>query len=467
MRRGQYHPRERMGSRGHSEQPGFLIPSADADGTDLAAKSTKMFTGIIEELGRVRAIENRGEDARIVIEARTVTEGSRDGDSISVNGVCLTALEVKPDSFVADVSKETLFRSTLGGLKPGSPVNLERAVTAATRLGGHIVQGHVDARGKFLGSENHGDSWTFRFAYPNEIARYLVFKGSVTVEGISLTIADLTDEYFDIAVIPKTFEVTNFSQLQPGDEVNLEVDVIAKYVERFQTAATPKPTPVVDIKNKSRLPQVFFLGIILAVVVINFLVFRLFRTNYFLWYLKAGPIISLASGFLAPTWTSMKARIGLISSNPAAYLAACQQIVGVFWNSIAPLNSKIKPQPKNIGIDIGLGGMLATLFDDLLYLVFVLVMAVLGAAWLVLVAPLGYFVTLIAGVPARTALRGKTVTTRIAERAGQVELIEPTGAKSSAGTTDLSFARDPFAVTQTVSSLVLVVGGLIYYRFVS
>ena len=192
-----------------------------------------MFTGIIEELGRIRAIERRGADARIVIEARTVTEGSHDGDSISVNGVCLTALNVNPDSFVADVSKETLFRSTLGSLKEGSPVNLERAVTPNTRLGGHIVQGHVDARGTFLGSENHGDSWTFRFAYPREIARYLVFKGSVSVEGISLTIANLTDESFEIAVIPKTFEVTNFSQLQPGDEVNLEVDVIAKYVERI------------------------------------------------------------------------------------------------------------------------------------------------------------------------------------------------------------------------------------------
>ena len=151
-----------------------------------------MFTGIIEELGQVRKVEKRGEDARIVIEARTVTEGSRNGDSIAVNGVCLTALDVKPESFAADVSKETLFRSTLGNLKPGLPVNLERAVTPATRLGGHIVQGHVDARGTFLGSENHGDSWTFRFAYPKEIGQYLVFKGSVAVEGISLTISNLT-----------------------------------------------------------------------------------------------------------------------------------------------------------------------------------------------------------------------------------------------------------------------------------
>ena len=198
-----------------------------------------MFTGIIEELGRVRAIEKRGEDARIVIEARTVTEGSTNGDSISVNGVCLTALEVRSDSFAADVSKETLLRSTLGSLRKDSPVNLERAVTPVTRLGGHIVQGHVDARGQFLGSESHGESWTFRIAYPKEIARYLVFKGSVAVEGISLTISNLTDHYFEIAVIPKTWEVTNFSQLKPGDEVNLEVDVIAKYVERILSVQSP------------------------------------------------------------------------------------------------------------------------------------------------------------------------------------------------------------------------------------
>src|ERR1051326_149293 len=205
----------------------------DARAPHAGCGRSNMFTGIIEELGRVRAVEKRGEDARIVIEARTVTEDSKSGDSISVNGVCLTALDVRPDSFAADVSKETLFRSTLGSLKEGSPVNLERAVTPTTRLGGHIVQGHVDARGKFLGSENHGDSWTFRFAYPKEVAPYLVFKGSVSVEGISLTIANLTDAYFEIAVIPKTFEVTNFSQLKPDDEVNLEADVIAKYVERI------------------------------------------------------------------------------------------------------------------------------------------------------------------------------------------------------------------------------------------
>jgi riboflavin synthase len=192
-----------------------------------------MFTGIIEELGRVRSVDTLGENARIVIEARTVTEDTKHGDSIAVNGVCLTALDVREDSFAADVSRETLERSTLGRLTAGTPVNLERAVTPATRLGGHIVQGHVDARGKFLSAEDLGGSWTVRIGYPPEISRYLVFKGSVAVEGISLTIAALTDAYFDIAIIPKTWEVTNFSQLRAGDDVNLEVDVIAKYIEKM------------------------------------------------------------------------------------------------------------------------------------------------------------------------------------------------------------------------------------------
>ena len=192
-----------------------------------------MFTGIIEELGKVRSIEERGENARIVIEAHTVVDGTNHGDSIAVNGVCLTALDLQTDSFAADVSKETLSRSTLGSLKPGAAVNLERSVTPATRLGGHIVQGHVDARGELISVDDHGESWTVRFGFPREVARYLVFKGSVAVEGISLTIAALSDDYFEVAIIPKTWEVTNLSRLQVGDRVNLEVDVIGKYVERL------------------------------------------------------------------------------------------------------------------------------------------------------------------------------------------------------------------------------------------
>ena len=196
-----------------------------------------MFTGIIEELGRVRSVEKRGEGVRLCIEARSVMEGTGEGDSIAVNGVCLTAVDVRVDSFSADGSRETLQRSTLGRLRTGSVVNLERAVTPSTRLGGHIVQGHVDARGRFLSASEHGGSWTVSIAYPQEMARYLVFKGSVAVEGISLTVAALADEYFEIAVIPKTWEVTNLSHLKPNDEVNLEADIIAKYVERILMVA--------------------------------------------------------------------------------------------------------------------------------------------------------------------------------------------------------------------------------------
>ncbi len=192
-----------------------------------------MFTGIIEETGRIVSIEQHTGGAKIKVAARIVTEGTLDGDSISVNGVCLTALDVTPASFSADVSRETLDRSTLGSLKMNSPVNLERAVTPSTRLGGHIVQGHVDGRGTFLSAEKSGDFWTVRIGFPPEVAKYLVYKGSVAVEGISLTIAKLESDSFDIAVIPKTWEMTNLSSLSKGDLVNLEADIIAKYVERI------------------------------------------------------------------------------------------------------------------------------------------------------------------------------------------------------------------------------------------
>ncbi|MET0754464.1 MAG: riboflavin synthase [Pyrinomonadaceae bacterium] len=192
-----------------------------------------MFTGIIEELGKIAAFEKRGDGARIKISAQIVTKNTQEGDSIAVSGVCLTALDINPDSFAADVSGETLDKSTLGNLKIGSGVNLERAVTAQTRLGGHIVQGHVDARGKFVSATQSGDFWTVRIGFPTEIGQYLVYKGSISVEGISLTIANLAADYFEIAVIPKTWELTNLSSLTSGDAVNLEADVIAKYVERI------------------------------------------------------------------------------------------------------------------------------------------------------------------------------------------------------------------------------------------
>ena len=192
-----------------------------------------MFTGIIEESGKIATMEKRGDGALIKIAAKIVVENSVEGDSIAVNGVCLTALNINQDGFSADVSNETLQRSTLRGLNVGTRVNLERAVTPNTRLGGHIVQGHVDATGTFLGATGDGDFWTVKIGFPADIGQYLVYKGSISVEGISLTIANLYAESFDIAVIPKTWELTNLSTLRNGDAVNLEVDVIAKYVDRI------------------------------------------------------------------------------------------------------------------------------------------------------------------------------------------------------------------------------------------
>ncbi len=192
-----------------------------------------MFTGIIEELGKISSLEKHADGAKIRIASTIVTNDTNEGDSIAVNGVCLTALDIKKDSFTADVSQETLDKSTLGKLKSGAKVNLERAVTPQTRLGGHIVQGHVDSRGKFVSAVQSGDFWTVRIGFPKEIGQYLVYKGSVSVEGISLTIAELGVDYFEIAVIPKTWELTNLATLKSGDEVNLEADVIAKYVERI------------------------------------------------------------------------------------------------------------------------------------------------------------------------------------------------------------------------------------------
>lgn len=196
-----------------------------------------MFTGLIEELGSIVAIDRNASGARIRIAAKIVTAGSTNGDSIAVNGVCLTALDVGKDGFFADVSKETLDRTTLSGIATGTRVNLERAVTPATRLGGHIVQGHVDCRGVFRAAVKGGDFWTVTIGFPTEFARYLVFKGSVAVEGISLTVAALGSDSFDIAIIPKTWEMTNLSTLKTGDAVNLEADVIGKYVERMLSFA--------------------------------------------------------------------------------------------------------------------------------------------------------------------------------------------------------------------------------------
>ena len=192
-----------------------------------------MFTGIIEEKGQILSIDLHNKCGEITIGSALVTSDLRDGDSIAVNGVCLTAIDASPSSFKADVSPETLDRTTLGALERGSPVNLERAVTPSTRLGGHMVQGHVDDRGTFLSAVREGDFWTVKIGFAPWMSKYFIYKGSVAIEGISLTIAALGENDLDIAVIPKTWEVTNLSSLKPGDPVNIEVDVIAKYVERM------------------------------------------------------------------------------------------------------------------------------------------------------------------------------------------------------------------------------------------
>ena len=203
-----------------------------------------MFTGIIEELGQIATFEKRGDGVRLKISAQIVTEDTNEGDSIAVNGVCLTAIDITAHSFAADVSNETLKRSTLGNLNVGAPVNLERAVTLATRLGGHLVQGHVDATGEFLGARQSGDFWTVRVGFPPKISKYLIYKGSIAVEGISLTVANLDENAFEIAVIPKTWKQTNLHNLKKGEAVNLEADMIAKYVERILLYGQVKPEDI-------------------------------------------------------------------------------------------------------------------------------------------------------------------------------------------------------------------------------
>jgi len=192
-----------------------------------------VFTGLIEELGVIEQVERREAGAVFRIGATLVASDISNGDSIAVNGVCLTAVGVDKGGFSADVSPETLARTTLDRIAVGTRVNLERALLPTQRLGGHIVQGHVDATGKFIGARDEGDFHTVTIGFDPEFAKYLVFKGSVAVEGISLTVAALRAAEFDIAVIPKTWEMTDLSTLSPGDAVNLEADVIAKYVERM------------------------------------------------------------------------------------------------------------------------------------------------------------------------------------------------------------------------------------------
>jgi len=192
-----------------------------------------MFTGIIEELGVVESIQV-GAAGRLRLRAPLVCSDLRDGDSVSVNGVCLTAVARDGEYFEADASPETLERSSLGGLKRGGVVNLERALLPTSRLGGHIVQGHVDATGTVTAAQPVGDgNWLLAVRYPGELERYLVEKGSVCVDGISLTIASLAGGVFTLAVIPHTWKSTNLKTRRVGDVVNLETDILAKYVEKL------------------------------------------------------------------------------------------------------------------------------------------------------------------------------------------------------------------------------------------
>lgn len=190
-----------------------------------------MFTGIIEEVGRVDALSRRGTAALLEVRATKVLEGMQLGDSVAVNGVCLTVRRLSSGSFHAELSEETLHRSSLGNLKKGNLVNLERPLLATSRLGGHFVQGHVDAVGKVMAIRVDGDFAVWRFLLPDSIERYVVEKGSIAIDGISLTVASLTKGAIDVALIPHTLENTNLRTRQIGDEVNLECDVLAKYVE--------------------------------------------------------------------------------------------------------------------------------------------------------------------------------------------------------------------------------------------
>lgn len=197
-----------------------------------------MFTGIIEQVGTISAVETLGDSARLTIDAPAILDGVALGDSIAVNGVCLTVAEHTATTFTADCMQETLDRSNLGELRVGSPVNLERAALVNARLDGHIVQGHVDAT-TTLTSRNSSEHWdVLRFALPPTLARYIVEKGSIAINGTSLTVSALGDDYFEVSLIPITLRDTIFGKLAVGGTVNLEVDVLAKYVERNLTFRT-------------------------------------------------------------------------------------------------------------------------------------------------------------------------------------------------------------------------------------
>ncbi len=192
-----------------------------------------MFTGLIEEMGTVLFLEKGNSAGRITIQARKVMEGLSEGSSVGVDGACLTVISLKESAFVADLSQETLKITTLGSLRPGIKVNLERPIRFSDRLGGHLVTGHVDGTGRVLEKRPLGKGYLFRFSLPPDIAPFVVTKGSIAVDGISLTVASVEKGSFSVEVIPHTYQVTTLGFKGPGAKVNLEADIIGKYVKRL------------------------------------------------------------------------------------------------------------------------------------------------------------------------------------------------------------------------------------------
>ena len=205
-----------------------------------------MFTGIIEEQGEFIQLRQTAGSASLVIRAHLVLQGTKVGDSIAVDGVCLTVTEMQGDRFYADVMPETLRRSTLGGLEPGDPVNLERAMAADGRFGGHIVAGHVDGTGVISRLRNEGNAVLYTVSADPSVLRYIVEKGSVAIDGISLTVVQVTGNDFTVSVIPHTNAVTGLSRKKAGDKVNLENDIIGKYVERLMRPEETKQGVTMD-----------------------------------------------------------------------------------------------------------------------------------------------------------------------------------------------------------------------------
>jgi riboflavin synthase len=203
-----------------------------------------VFTGIVEEVGAVAEYQALATGARLRVHCRTVTSDADEGGSIAVNGVCLTALHVTPDSFMADLAPETIRRTNLGELTEGALVNLERPLLATGRLSGHVVQGHVDGTGEFLGLEVLGDeNYWLRVRIPEELDRYVVFKGSIAIDGVSLTVASIENRVLSVTIIPHTYQATALRAKTPGSRVNLECDIFAKYLEKMVQTYAQGATP--------------------------------------------------------------------------------------------------------------------------------------------------------------------------------------------------------------------------------